>query len=151
MLATLVCFINIFSRKATGLDKWAKLFELSVNKKNIPLYFPWCPAPNVTPDISTIFFSFFIHFQVIEEKIKTSGRVKQTVNIQVDFKGNNEPRRGRGGSRGGRGERGGRGGRGGRGRGRGGFSGGGFGGGRADSEDSGANFALNSEEFPTLG
>lgn len=101
----------------------------------------WC--------IST-FFPFFIPYQVIEEKIKTSGRVKQTVNIQVDFKGNNEPRRGRGGSRGGRGERGSRGGRGGRGRGRGGF-GSGFGGGRADSEDSGANFALNSEEFPTLG
>lgn len=96
------------------------------------------------------FFTFFIPFQVIEEKIKTSGRVKQTVNIQVDFKGNNEPRRGRGGSRGGRGERGSRGGRGGRGRGRGGYSGG-FSSGRADSEDSAANFALNSEEFPTLG
>lgn len=94
------------------------------------------------------YFSTFslIPFQVIEEKIKTSGRVKQTVPIQVDFKGNNEPRRGRGGSRGGRGERGSRGGRGGRGRGRGGFSGG-----RADSEESGANFALNAEEFPTLG
>ena len=111
---------------------------------------PSCPDSDETPVTSAIlFFSFFIPCQVIEEKIKTSGRVKQTVNIQVDFKGNNEPRRGRGGSRGGRGERGSRGGRGGRGRGRG--FGGGFGGGRADSEDSGANFALNSEEFPTLG
>ena len=79
-------------------------------------------------------------------KEKTSGRVKQTVDIRVDFKGNNEPRRGRGGNRGGRGERGGRGGRGGRGRGgRGGFSG------RGDSDESGTNFALNAEEFPTLG
>ena len=62
---------------------------------------------------------------------------------------NNEPRRGgRGGNRGGRGDRGGRGGRGGRGRG-----GGGRGGfcSRGDSNESGTNFALNNEEFPTLG
>lgn len=97
------------------------------------------------------FFLFLIFFQVIEEKIKIFGRVKQIVNIQVDFKGNNDLRRGRGGSRGGRGERGSRGGRGGRGRGRGGFNGGGYGGGRVDLEDSGVNFVLNFEEFFIFG
>lgn len=88
-----------------------------------------------------------IPFQIIEERVKTSGRIKQTIDIPVDFKGNADTRRGRGGNRGGRGERGSRGGRGGRGRGR----GGGFGGGRGDSDESGGNFDLNSEEFPTLG
>lgn len=87
--------------------------------------------------------------RVIEVKEKTSGRVKQTVDIPFDFKMNNEPRRGgRGGNRGGRGDRVGRGGRGGRGRGGGGR--GGFGS-RGDSNESGTNFALNNEEFPTLG
>jgi len=80
--------------------------------------------------------------RVIEERIKTSGRVKQVLDIPMDFKGTSEPRRG---GRGGRGERGSRGGRGGRGRGR------GFGG-RPDGGESGANFDLNAdEEFPTLG
>ena len=79
---------------------------------------------------------------MIEEKIKTSGRVKQVLEIPMDFKGTSEPRRG---GRGGRGERGSRGGRGGRGRGRG-FVG------RPDGGESGANFDLNAdEEFPTLG
>lgn len=92
---------------------------------------------------------FLFFFKVIEVKEKTSGRVKQTVDIPFDFKMNNEPRRGgRGGNRGGRGDRGGRGGRGGRGRGGGGR--GGFGS-RGDSNESGTNFALNNEEFPTLG
>lgn len=89
-----------------------------------------------------------VPFQIIEERVKTSGRIKQTIDIPVAFKGNADTRRGRGGNRGGRGERGSRGGgRGGRGRG----SGRGFGGGRGDSDESGGNFDLNSEEFPTLG
>lgn len=85
-------------------------------------------------------------FQIIEERVKTSGRIKQVLDIPFDFKGNTDTRRGRGGNRGGRGDRGSRGFRGGRGRGR-----GGFGGGRGESDESGANFDLNSEEFPTLG
>ena len=84
----------------------------------------------------------FAPFKVIEEKIKTSGRVKQIVEIPMEFRGSTDTRRGGRGGRGGRGDRGGRGGRG---RGRGGF------GGRADSDKSGDNFALNNEEFPTLG
>ena len=84
---------------------------------------------------------YFDPFKVIEEKIKTSGRVKQIVEIPMEFRGSTDTRRG---GRGGRG-RGDRGGRGGRGRGRGGF------GSRADSDKSGDNFALNAEEFPTLG
>ena len=60
----------------------------------------------------------------------------------MEFRGSTDTRRGGRGGRGGRGDRGGRGGRG---RGRGGF------GGRADSDKSGDNFALNAEEFPTLG
>ena len=84
----------------------------------------------------------FAPFKVIEEKIKTSGRVKQIVEIPMEFRGSTDTRRGGRGGRGGRGDRGGRGGRG---RGRGGF------GGRADSDKSGDNFALNAEEFPTLG
>ena len=86
-------------------------------------------------------YLYFVPFQVIEEKIKTSGRVKQVVEIPMDFKHPTETRRG---GRGGRG-RGERGGRGGRGRSRGGLSA------RPDGERSGANFALNTEEFPTLG
>lgn len=60
----------------------------------------------------------------------------------MEFRGSTDTRRGGRGGRGGRGDRGGRGGRG---RGRGGF------GGRADSDKSGDNFALNNEEFPSLG
>lgn len=82
--------------------------------------------------------SEFASKRVIEERIKTSGRVKQI--IPVDFKTTTEPRRG---GRGGRGERGNRGGRGGRGRGR------GFGG-RSDGGES-AMFDIHAdEEFPTL-
>lgn len=80
--------------------------------------------------------------RVIEEKIKTSGRVKQIVEIPMDFKGTSEPRRGGRGGRGERGSRGGRGGRGGRGR--------GFGSSRPEGGES-TNFDLNAEEFPTLG
>jgi len=83
-----------------------------------------------------------------EEKIKTSGRVKQKVEgIQYSFLNpeGQESRRGgpRGGSRGGRGRGGGGRGAGGRGRPRGG--GGGFGGSRDNPE-----FEINQEEFPTL-
>ncbi|XP_031566642.1 plasminogen activator inhibitor 1 RNA-binding protein-like isoform X2 [Actinia tenebrosa] len=86
-----------------------------------------------------------------EEKLKTSGRVKQKVTgIHFDFTSgdpkNQEPRRGGRGGRGGggRGRGGGRGS--GRGRGRGG--GGGFGGG--SREGGSTEFEINQEEFPTL-
>lgn len=81
-----------------------------------------------------------------EEKLKTSGRVKQKVTgIHFDFVSSDskvqEPRRGGRGGRGGRGRGGGRGS--GRGRGR----GGGFGGNR---EGGSTEFEINQEEFPTL-
>lgn len=92
----------------------------------------------------------FTLFQLYEERIKTSGRVRQTVpGIQFSFTNTEtqENRRGgRGGGRGGRGRGGGRG----SGRGRGGR--GGFGGSRDGGAGAGnADFEINQEEFPTLG
>lgn len=97
--------------------------------------------------------------QVYEEKIKTSGRVKHTIDVDYHIASNqgggggggDGGGRGGGRGRGGRGRGGGRGGRGGRG----GFSGrGGRGGSFGSQQDSNKepNFDLTAaEEFPTLG
>lgn len=97
--------------------------------------------------------SLFTPKQVYEEKIKTSGRVKHTIDVdyQIAASDKGAPSRGRGGRGGGRGD-----GRRGRGEGRGGRGGfgnrggrGGFGGQRDGSEP---HFDLTAtEEFPTLG